>query len=396
MPITMRATLSQTATISPPTHPVKEFFSNNIKKIVELFKKIMAPLAGYLLKISFFQTVPRTDCFSRWVMGPLARCVLNIWQKTQGIQKTRTAFDPARLEKSRVFLSKFGDWKTTRAADGIEVKWGMFRAERFNQWVDENGGVREGEWIRPRTEADWPRLQKLREFKWFEEVGHAFKVPPPIPGAENICVLRCPGFGRSMPMDKAFIGLHLAAGFNFAIPEWRENFLEGGFFHDAEAVYQEVLKEGFAPQRIKTTAHCRSTFAASRLKELHHAEGLDAILIHPPSSLSDVVANQKWPANKIGLLGVPEIEKNGIDFNTIQRIRNLPPGPGRLCIIISEGDKTLPKDTAKKFEEAAQHANCQYRLILEKHKEGGSDPHFGEPLKNPEILMPYLSFLGGN
>ena len=145
-------------------------------------------------------------------MTPIARGIVNLWMKCQGIPERLGAFDEIRLSKSAAFLAEFGEVREGRAADGEPLRWVLYTPQRFEQWVREHGGVREGEWIRPRSEEDWAGLQRLREFKWFEEVGHAFRVPALVPGAQERCLLRCQGFGRTIPMDKSFIGMHLAAG----------------------------------------------------------------------------------------------------------------------------------------------------------------------------------------
>ena len=373
------------------------FCSRLAAKISALFKRIIEPLAGYFLKISFFQKIPSSDWFSKRIVAPLSLGILKLWQRSQGIPSQRTAFDSGRLEKSRAFLSEFGDWKTAKTADGREIRWGFFQAAKFERWIASHGGVRDGEWIRPRTDADWPRLAQLNEFKWFEQTGEAFRIPEKIEGMEDRCILRCPGFGRSMPMDKAFIGLHLASGFDYALLDWREDLGVEGIYNDIEALYQAVRSEGFPADRIKAIGSCRATFAVSRLMELHHAEGLDAVLIHPPPSLSAVVANQPWPANRIGLLGLGAVEQKGADFDTIRRIRELPQGSeerGRLCVVLSEGDRILPPDTEQRIRDAAAESNCPVEWIIQK-KQGETDPHLEEPLRNQEVLASYLSFLSG-
>jgi hypothetical protein len=140
-------------------------------------------------------------------------------------------------------------------------------------------------------------------------------------------------------------------------------------------------------------ASCRSTFIASYLHEKHHTEGVSTVLIHPPTSLEAVVANQVWPANKLGLIGLSILNK-GNSFDTLSRIKRLTPSTGSLCVIVSEGDTTLPKDTDTQFQEAAKTAGCSLKMIREKAAQGNHNPHFREPLENPEVLIPYLQFLG--
>ncbi|HEY4255459.1 MAG TPA: hypothetical protein VGM34_03840, partial [Chlamydiales bacterium] len=187
--------------------------------------------------------------------------------------------------------------------------------------------------------------------------------------------------------------LHLAAGFNYAIFDWRNEISAKGFFLDAEAVYQE-LRSQFEPSQIKPMGSCRSTFVVAHLKELHHNEGVEVVMMHTPPSLRAVVAHTMWPANRIGLLGLGSIERDGADFDTLRRYQSLRPGNAATCLIVSEGDKTIPVNEAAQLEAAVKKSGpCE--LIIEPKKDDKADPHFGEPLRNPEVLKKYLRFLGG-
>jgi hypothetical protein len=195
-----------------------------------------------------------------------------------------------------------------------------------------------------------------------------------------------------MGMDKSFIGLHLAAGFNYALFDWREELSAKGFFQDAEAIYRALLREGFSPRQIKPMGSCRATFVVAHLKELHHTEGLDVVMSHTPPSLRSVIAHTMWPANKIGLLGLPQIEKDGVDFDTLRKFRSLPPSDSAACLIMSEGDQTVPPKENQELMETIQHIG-KSEFIYEPKIEGTVDPHFGEPFRNPQVLQKYFQFL---
>ena len=195
-------------------------------------------------------------------------------------------------------------------------------------------------------------------------------------------------------MDKAFIGIHLASGFNYALFDWRKDLSIKGYAEDAESCYQAVLREGFSPRQIKIMASCRGTFPAMQLKERHHAEGVDAVLIQPPPSLAGVIANQAFPANHIGMLGIGTVERDGQHYDSIRRLQNLPRSRGRLCLLVSEGDRTIPTDTEEQFRRAAVHAGPYY-AIWERGTTTDTDPHLEEPLRKPEIYRRYTEFLAG-
>ncbi len=363
------------------------------ERLYEILTRALEAPAGYFVKISVFRQAAMKDRCSQWVALPLVFNVENLWRSKQG-SPPHQSFDEARLEKSAVFLREFAEVRTLQTQDGKTLNWKLYRPEKFQQWITANGGLRIGEWIVPRRRGDWEKLKRLNEFKWFEQVGQAFRVPAVVPGAGNSCVLRCQGFGRTMAMDKAFIGQHLAAGFNYALFDWRDELSIKGFAEDAEGCYQALRREGFAPSQIKIMASCRGTFPATQLKQRHHAEGVDAVLIQPPLSLRKVIACQPGPSSHIGMMGLGAIETEEEHYDSAARLQSLRPSSGRLCVIVSEGDRTLPEDTEEQFRRAACHAGPFY-AIREPKVEGGSDPHFDEPLRKPEIFRRYVEFLAG-
>jgi hypothetical protein len=378
---------------SSSTVSVWNHFENAAKPFAELLKRIFETPAGYFLKISVFRSAAMQDRFSKWIVEPAALTLLNVWQKMNGIPHQHVAVDSKRLENSAAFLREFGEVRFIKTTDGKILSWVCYRPENFEKWIRENGGLRFGEWIVPRRIEDWQRLKRLGEFRWFEQKGQAFRVPAPIAGAHNICVLRCQGFGRTIAMDKNYIGVHLAAGFNYAVFDWRDELSIKGYFQDAENAYQAALHEGFSPAQIKIMGSCRATFPATYLKERHHDEGVDAVLIQPPPSLREMIAKQMVPANWIGLLGLGTIEKGGDEhFDSIRRLRGLRPGTGRLCLVMSEGDGTLPENTWEQFKNAASHAG-PFEVIWEPKNNSGSDPHFDEPLRKPHIFKRYTEYL---
>ncbi len=372
-------------------------FPESIEKLKEtlfwILKKIFEVPAGYFLKISVFQNAALQGCFSQTFVRPIALMVVNLWKRSQGIPQQSDVIDQARLDRTEAFLKEFSEVRTLRTPDGIDLAWRLYRPEKFQRWIEASGGIRQGEWIVPRNLESWERLKRLSEFKCFEQRGQSFRVPAPVRGAQNQVVLHCHSFGRLMAMDKPYIGQHLAAGFNFAQFDWRDEISIKGYFQDAETCYQELLRQGFRGSQIKVMASCRGTFPAVYLKARHHAEGVDCVLIHPPPSLSQVIAMNTPPANWIGLIGIGAIEKEGEHFDSIQRLQSLAPGTGRLCLIMSERDKMIPQDTAQQFANAYGNAG-PFHVIWEPKDEMVSDPHFEDPLRLPAVFQQYAAFLG--
>ena len=301
-----------------------------------------------------------------------------------------TAFDAKRLQRSADFLSEFAEVRSIRTPDGATLEWALYTPQKFEKWIQDHGGVHDGEWITPRTDADWPRLEKLGEFKWFEKVGHAFRAPVSSP--QGKCILRCQGFGRQMPMDKAYIGLHLAAGLNYTLFNWRNELSGNGLFQDAETIYQALRQEGFSPRQIVAMGSCRATFVVARLLEMHHAVGLNAVMIYAPPSLRAAIDHTPWPACAIGRLGLKSLENEGFDFDTLKRLKKLPFSQASTCLIMNQQDKTLPENSLPLLKDALEKCGpCE--MILEPPTENTGDPHFDEPLRNPDVLKRYLAFL---
>lgn len=364
-------------------------------KIYEVLRYLFEAPVGYFVKISVFRQEVLRDRFSQYITLPFVQAVENVWRCARGAPRG-PAFDPARAQRSVDFLREFAEVTDLQTPDGRTIQWALYRPEKFQEWIDANGGIRRGDRIVPRTPADWPRVKRLNEFKWFTEDGQSIVVPAPVGGAGDKCILRCIGYGRQMSADKAFIGVHLAAGFNYAVFQWNSG--NGSslskYANDAEGCYQAVLREGFPPSKITIMASCRGTFTAVQLKASHHAEGVNAVLIQPPPSLRATIANQAFPANWIGLLGLGAIERDGEHCDSIRRLQSLPHSGGRLCVIVSEGDRTIPADTAEQFARVAGPAGPSF-TIRESLVEGGADPHLTEPLHNPETFRRYTEFVAG-
>ncbi len=115
-----------------------------------------------------------------------------------------------------------------------------------------------------------------------------------------------------------------------------------------------------------------ATFVVARLKELHHREGLDVVMIQAPNSLRATVAYVMWPANKIGLLGLQSIERDRADFDTVRRLRTLALGQAATCLIVSAGDQTVSPEARNELQEAVQRSG-KCHLITEPAREGVVD-----------------------
>lgn len=349
-------------------------------------------VAGYFLKISLFRNAVLQGPAARYIVTPFVRAVFNLWIRFKGGQMAMTPFDPQRARRSEALLQELAPFEVLPSTGDATIRLAHFTPDAFYRWVDAHGGRLEGDHIVPQTPADWPRLQRLAEFKCFPRDGESFRIPPFRPENRDTCVLHCPGFGRTLPNDKPLIALHLAAGFQYAVFDYREDPSLKGYYEDAETAYQALRARGIPAHSIKAVGACRATFAVAELKTRHHAEGLDAVFIHAPPSLREAIAVQPFPANRLGLCGLPAVEQEGATCETIRKLEALPPADSRLCLILSEADQTVPADTRAQFRAAATRIG-PFTDIPQPRPADGSDPHFDEPLFNPDVQRAYFEFL---
>jgi|GEM_PF-2865557 hypothetical protein len=359
--------------------------------LLAIFRRTIEPLIGFFLKICVFREAALQGRFAKWIILPLTVKIGNTWMQIKGFPSQFTNFEKNRLDKSAQFLAEFAETKKIKTADGTEIKWTFYSSEKFQEWIEAHGGVRLGTQIVPKQAADWKSLKHLAEFK-FKETGHAFEVPELMNEANKKCILRCNGFGLPMETDKKWIGLHLAAGFNYALFEWRKEVSIEGFFQDAEAAYQALLQQGFTPFQIKALGYCGSNYVVAHLKEKHHAEGLDVVMIGAHTALRDVIAHGPSPVNRIGLLGLGAIEKNGMDFDNIRKFQTLLPGKASACLIMNPRNEVAPPDTIERLRKVlVQKGPCE--IILKPAQYSKEDFDFNRQFQIPEIWQRYAAFL---
>jgi hypothetical protein len=374
---------------------IRERFSELYSAVKKIFEAAIQPIAAYFVKMSVFREAALQGRCSQYFIVPPLIFFGNLWMRCNGLRPILGKLDTLRLQKSETFLAEFAEIRTLRMPDGARITWALYTPEKFEQWIQEHGGYRDGDRIYPRRPQDWERLKKLGAFKCFREIrefgGQSFQVPARVPGSAGKCVLQCPGFGTLMPMHKASIGKHLAAGFNYALFDWRKNEVSiKGYFADAGMVYQALLQEDFTSDRIITMGTCRATFVVAYLKK-QHPRG-DVVMIQAPPSLEKTIAHTKWPGSYIGSIGLKGIETNDFHFDSVRHLQNTVATEGATCLIMSAKDKILPPNSIQELQQAAQvSGHCE--LIVDEGDETAADPHFSDPLDKPEILQRYFAFL---
>lgn len=366
--------------------------------IISPFVKVIEDkIAAPILKACVFREAAFQSRFSKNVFLPTALMIVNIWFRCANISRKQATFDKKRLQRSKDFLKVFGQEKIAKTKDGVNIAYAHYRAKDFRDWIQRNGGVIQIKddhvLIKAKDDACWKNLQNLRNFKIFEEIDKSFKLPKAIRGAENKCIFRCQGSGREMTMDKKYIGLHLALGFDYVVFNYRNEASLKNYFKDAEAVL-ETLRKNYNLDQVIAQGSCRATFIVSHLKEKYHDQGLNAVLIHPVPDLKSTINVKKGIIKKVALLGLKALQKNDASFNNLERLDHLKKNRAKTFVIVSEGDKTLPSNTGKLFKDAIKDKSPL--LIWQLPSQKGSDAHFSDPLFDRKNYIHYANVLVGN
>lgn len=390
------------------TH-IWEPIRDTVYKCIEVCKRFFQDIFGSILRVCVLQEGALQGRCSKNFTAPITRFILNTWQRCQGISNLRSGVDEARLEKGERFLQPFalkGKFNEVVTEDNQNIRLGIFTAKDF--WnklesiqkanlidiheIKENGIT----YVRydACTDDAWKALDPIKEFRCFEinEEEKTILIPKRLEKANSKYILRFQGFGRKIPMDKKYIGLHLALGFNYAVFDWRETGNLTDYYKDAEAVYQYLAKEKkISPTNIIAQGFCRTTFVASHLQSIHNQDGLNACLIDPMPSLEDTIKRKGWFVRNLALMGLESLKRTGDNFNNIEQFQDKEIR-GRTIIALQEGDKTLPEDTAELFQNALSKGHYE-QLQFKTH--GDEDPHFADPLMNKENLFSYAKALIG-
>ena len=228
-----------------------------------------------------------------------------------------------------------------------------------------------------------------------------------VPGKAAPLVIRFHSPGRSMSMDRKFIGLHLGAGYDICISDPRGTVdssgtpSEGGYYLDAEAVFEHALKRSYTADRIWVSGYCEGAAVGAHLKKKYHAEGVNFIAENPFNSLLDTMKEHNFLGRCFGDRALPEIhstdpaiqrlvEQDG--FDTAAKFRTLSASPGKCLVIHTDNDKTMPKESIPKIRQAISQAG-PYFEILRHHPNPRANGHMQPPTEDPAIWRQYVQIV---
>lgn len=381
-----------------PLLPVKPISCNPFRPLVQLVRAVAGAVLGYLLRITVFQ------------MGemkvPGARLIMRTYQRLTYDPRERKPLDHGRLSHSKSLLVSFGGEEVALpTADGkATVRCLTFKPERFFAHFEQMGArktdiVYQGEARHALLPADrflLPEYAPMREA--FQKAARKFRFPlidiqtnhgivkgallpesPQLaPGAQPPIVLHAHSPGRSMAMERLFIGLLLAAGYPVAIydprgtAESKGRISEGGAYLDIEAVYHHVRALGYTPDRIYASGFCEGAAMAAHLKRKFHHEGIHYVGANPFDSMQNLVGNHGRLFKWLAPLALPAlktkdpraralVQEDGLD--TVAKFAGLPRSNGKFILISTDKDSTVPKGSAERIAQAAGDAGPVTHIV---------------------------------
>ncbi len=375
--------------------PPIDWINNKITQLAQL-------IFGYIARVTNFQLGVIKDRTSYIVM--------RIYQRLSSDPREERPLDLTRLAESKKLLIQFGGVESVVQSPGAEIHCMTFKSADFYKAFEQKGcipidiiykGCPRKVFINPPNEADkfyFPRIKfKLHDGGLVDAV--LLPESPKFDG-ETPMILHCHSPGRSMAMDRKFIGQHLAAGYDVTVWDPRGTIdstgtpSEGGYYLDAEAVLHHVIDLGYPANRIYVSGFCKGAACAVYLKKHFHDVGVHLIASNPYTSLTDVMRGYGW----IGRMGIqyglqalkdPSLQVEQDSFDNLAKLRNLPQSEGRFVLIHTDTDNMMPPKTVQRMIEVIANAG-PVAAILRKHPDPTVNGHLQPPYEDPVVWREYI------
>jgi pimeloyl-ACP methyl ester carboxylesterase len=370
--------------------------------ISEKVTKAVEAVFGYMLRIITFQ------------MGEMnawgASTIIRIYQKFSSDPREEKPFDPARLEKSTQLLKKYGGKvDTVLSGDGEKIRYMTFKSTDFFEAFRQQGSERidvnyEGKLrkalLNPPLEDAAKFFLPIVDLRFADgSIKQAALLPEACASPNPPHIFHSGTAARALDMERRFIGLHLAAGYDITLWDPRGTYQStgkasvGGYYLDAEAVLAKV-REQVATNRIYVSGYCKGAALACHLKKKFHAEGINLVISNAYTSMKEVVEGYGWIGRLAARYGLNALKDPNLsipqdDFDNVEKLRNLPLSNGKCVFIHTDTDQMMPPNTVAKLTAAFANAG-PVQEILRKHPNPEENGHMQPPYEDPNVWIRYI------
>jgi dienelactone hydrolase len=385
--------------IRPITTIIDRVLIAPIRWVSDKIRKIAEAVFGYLLRIITFQLGEMK------VRG--AYIIMRIYQRLSSDPREEKPFDRNRLEESKKLLVQFGGVPdVVHPVDGgAEIHCTTFRSEAFFNEFKRLGShpidiIYEGRLrkalLNPPIQADkfyFPSINLRLNTGALVKAALLPEAVPPNQPRPMMLIAHSPG--RSQDMDRRDIAKFLAAGCDVCTFDMRGTVdstgspSEGGYYNDADAVIQKLLREGTAPNQIFISGFCEGGAIGAYLKKKYHHLGVHFIGSNLFTSLKDVIEGHGilgYLGSRFGLQALqdPKLSVQQDFFNNVEKFRNLPRSEGKFILIHTDTDQLMPRGTVQKLCEAIDNSGPVHE-ILRIHPNPKANGHAEPPYQDPVV-----------
>lgn len=359
-----------------------------IRWICDKITAVARSIFSYLVRIVVFQLAEMN--------APGAFFIMRIYQRLSSDPREERPFDPNRLAESKNLLIRFGGVETiVQAADGgSQVHCMTFKSTDFFAQFRALGSepidiVHEGRKRRallnppPETSKFYFDLIDIQLEDGRLVKGALLPESPVLQGPPPMIVhFHSPG--RSMCMDRKLVGKYLAAGYNLTISDQRGTgestgrATEGGYYLDAEAVFQHVRDQGYEPNRIYVSGFCEGAAIAAHLKKKFHRQGVHFIAGNPYTSMKEVIESHGCLGRLGSRFGIAALQDPNLNvsqdyFDNVKKFHNLPRSQGKFILVHTDNDTLMPRGTVSRLAAAIDRAGPIHEILRvhPKPKENG-------------------------
>lgn len=394
-------------------------------KIIETFQQEKASNPQNLsVSYGVFERVFRTTVFQFAVYsaGWIEKVIFFIYRACVNRTYQPEPFSDKRMNDSLDVLRALGGKdKFVIPADGkSKIHMITMRSSDLENIIKKKGG----QWIKEGNEfiiippkqkdQDWLDFQKnylLNKTGWFVAQRKDRQVIVTCEHADlvdrrTLCFLHIHNpMARERGRAAFYLGMQKNCAFydpsgvqqSVGIPSEKRSYL------DAEAVFGQLLKQGYSPNQIIVSGPCRSAAIAFHLKKKYHQEGVNCISEQGFISLEeDMIDPQLWPVRMFAKWNLSALKSRDIPhhigpeedyFNTRKKLETLPfSTEGKVIFVHCKEDYTLPEGIENQWIELATKVNKQVYL-LDFCVPNGKNGHNESCLKDPQLRKKLIAVI---